>query len=40
MDKVYPDSQKGNRYNEIYRIYKDLYPALKPFYKRISDISW
>ena len=39
-DKVYPDSQKGIRYNEIYQIYKDLYPALKPFYKRISDISW
>ena len=40
MDKVYPDSQKGIRYNEIYQIYKDLYPALKPFYKRISNISW
>ena len=40
MDKVYPDFQKGTRYDEIYQIYKDLYPALKPFYKRISDISW
>ncbi len=40
LDKVSPDQKKSARYNEIYQIYKDLYPALKPFYKRIADISW
>ena len=40
MEKVSPDQKKSTRYNEIYQIYKDLYPALKPFYKRIADISW
>ncbi|MCX6090833.1 MAG: xylulokinase [Candidatus Atribacteria bacterium] len=38
LDKILPDPDQNARYNEIYGIYRDLYPALKPFYKRVANI--
>ncbi|HSV31585.1 MAG TPA: xylulokinase [Atribacteraceae bacterium] len=41
IDQILPDQTKTRIYEDIYRIYRDLYPALKGFYRRVSDLeSW
>ncbi len=38
-DEFIPDSGNRSIYNRIYRIYKNLYPALKPSFDLMSEIS-
>lgn len=36
-EKVLPDSDLVAQYERLYRIWRDLYPALAPFYRRIAE---
>jgi len=36
-EKVLPDEHLVARYERLYRIWRDLYPALAPFYRRIAE---
>ncbi len=37
--RVYmPDAVEGGRYDRLYGLYKDLYPALRPHFSRLHEV--
>ena len=37
--EVLPDFKNSRTYNELFEVYKDLYPTLKPTFNKLSEIK-
>jgi len=39
LGRVSPDAQRANLYSQLYESYRNLYPALKPTFNRLAELS-